>query len=244
MKKPAKRRRKSAGADGVSADNPNPAPVSARDAVVARIDQDFAAVAGYAELTLYRKARLIEELLRAKRRFDLREEASAIPIDTAAKREIETIRQSVGRIAGFDTNGPLGAKALRLLASAGDQWKASQAELPRGFVEPFNDARGFVEDFLRAADAMKLIVELALAAPATRQEIHLRDHWLVGAELPRIYNRTFPDAFKATPKTPTSRASNGVLFVRASRAALGLPAMPDETIRAHWRTARAAGEAV
>jgi hypothetical protein len=119
-------------------------------ALATRADQKFAGVVGYSDLTDRQRLRLFAALLRAKRRFDLRETVKAIPKDTAAAALLDNVRQSISKVAEFgetalgvpDPRGgngearpatPQGAKALRMLKDGGERWAHQQTKAGGNF---------------------------------------------------------------------------------------------------------------
>jgi hypothetical protein len=182
--------------------------------LVARADQDFADVAGYADLTKGQRLQLFRALLAAKQHFEFRKSIKAIAKDTAAVSLLREYENSIHRVADLADlvlidSAALGEKARRLLDEAGERRARTQikagAELPRGFStwEPVpgfthHGADDFIESFLRAAHVMRSIIKLAQSPPAKLgiegRAVNFQNSpadWLVGEKLPEIYGKTF-----------------------------------------------------
>lgn len=219
------------------------------------MSNEFQKLKQFQSLSTFSRARLYVHLCNAAGSMVLRDILSREVAAGQARRELESLISSLNIIAEFGTNGS--SKAMRALEAVVTDWiksENSQNEVPYFF---FDQRRG-IEDCLAVDSALKQFFTTAKILKRhikkAKQHIHewpvYADHmspvrWLIGYELPRIYQRIFKRklGLSVSGSGPTGNGP-GIEFIKASLRFMGRGGQQSPaTIRTHVYAAKTAYKA-
>jgi hypothetical protein len=207
-----------------------------------------------------RTIRLIISLSQLASTHSIAKSWQSEPALSRVSRKLKAIEKSVGRVASFwSPSDKISESAAHLLTRAAADWASEQTEdqlqrfgfsrrvFSSGAIETV--AYGETGVVRRWFEVAPLILQFIKRAQQeldarSRNSVAIFDEeyraqvWLVGGQLPRLYERLTGRRFGVAKDKEGNRPldTTGVKFVRLLLQAMGLPPISPDTVVSHWKS--------